>query len=123
MTWGDSLMLKLFDGIIGKKTNVNTTFFCQAIIIEDVKRILYICKPKFNPCESVESIQFVYEWINLELNLLNDKMYENFTFNVKLNGRLNGSVVNEEFLTIDEYRLYLETTGILQPNIRRLVPT
>lgn len=108
-------MVKLFDGMISKKTCVNTTLFCQAIIIENNRRILYSCKPKFNPCESVESLQFVYEWINLELSLLNSKTYDNFILNIKLSGRLNGIAVNEEFKTLEEFRLYFEKVGILQP--------
>lgn len=109
-------MVRLFDGLISKKTYINTTFHCQAIISENHRNIPYLCNPRFNPCETVEDIQFVYQWINLELRLLHSKIYDHVIFNIKLSGRLNGNVVNEEFTTLNEYQLFLENIGILQPS-------
>jgi hypothetical protein len=109
-------MFKFFDEI-GKKTYINTTLHCQAMIAENSRNIVYLCKPTFKPCETEDDFQFIYDWIKLELSTLNCRIYSNFEFNIKISGKLNGKTIDEEFDDIDAYRQYLVSNSLLVSNL------
>lgn len=108
-------MFKFFDEM-AKKTYINTSLHSQAIITENSRNIVYLCKPTFKPCETEDDFQFVYEWIKLELKILNSRIYTDFQFNIKLSGKLNGKAIDEQFDDVDAYRQYLENNALLVAN-------
>ncbi len=104
-------MFKLFDRLMGRETSVMLN-----VDFEDPTSGSAFVPLSFI-CNSKSDFADVYEGIKLEIENVQSSS-KNTTFKIKLNGKLNGNDLKQEFKDLDSYRYFLENNSLIKPSIR-----
>ena len=106
-------MLKLFNRLVGRETNVTT----KLDFYDPTNSSVFI--PLSFTCNSNNDFSDTYEGVKAEVeSVQSSNTTIAFGVKIKLSGKLNGSDINQEFKDLDSYRQFLENNSLIKPSIR-----